>query len=560
VKSDRIRGSMIRSVSLAVLWMSAWTGGATVKSTMRFTDVIKDTGITFVHSDGNSGMRYIIESMSTGVVLFDYDNDGFIDIYFPNGGALKGTRYATPPRDALYHNEGNWRFTDVTDKAGLGDTAHTLGATAGDYDNDGYLDLYLSNFGSNVLYHNNGDGTFTDVTKKAGVGTGSNWVGAGVNFLDIDGDGDLDLFAARYIDFTYEKHVPNTINGYATFVGPRVYAKMPNTLFGNNGDGTFTDISRQSGIAEHLGAGMGTVCGDFDNDGDTDIYVCNDMCEDFLFLNDGKGKFEEVGLQAGIAYNLNGDAMGSMGVACADYNNDLLPDFYVTTYQEQASILFKNLGNGLFEDVTLMAGASEGIIHNIKWGCGFADFDNDGNRDLFVANGHLQDNVELWDDRSSFHATNTLYQNLGGGKFANVSADSGDGMKVKLSSRGTGFDDLDNDGKVDIVVLNIRREPTILRNDSPNPGNWLQVELRGKANTFGIGARVTVVAGNLTQIDEVHSGHGYQSDYGKRLYFGLGKRDTIDRVEVRWMGGKTEVFRIGKVNQRIILTEGEGKS
>ena len=398
-------------------------------------DVTKETGIAFVHADGSSGQRYIVETVASGLALFDYNNDGKIDIYFLSGGALKGTHYPIPPRCRLYRNDGNWRFTDVTEQSGVGNAGcHALAVAVGDYDSDGFQDVYVTNFGPNVLYHNNGDGTFTDVTQAAGVADGSQ-VGAGANFLDIDGDGKLDLFVAHYVDFTYEKQVPMRLSGYPIYVGPRAYQPTSATLFRNNGDGTFTDISVQSGIAAKKGSGMGTVCLDYDHDGDTDIYVANDQTPSFLWRNDGHGKFEEVGTPAGVAYNVDGETMGNMGVGCGDYNNDGLLDLYVTHYQQQFPSLYKNLGDGHFEDVGFSSGSVAGMGHTTQWGNEFVDFDNDGNRDLFVALGHLQDNVELWDKRASYLATNVLMKNLGNGKFVDVSDSSGDGMKVKLSSR-----------------------------------------------------------------------------------------------------------------------------
>jgi len=554
--------------ALGILFWDApgWCAApAKPQSTILLKDVTKETGITFVHTDGSSGQYYIAETVASGLALFDYNSDGKTDIYFLTGGALKGTHYKTPPRCRLYRNDGNWKFTDVTEQSGLGNAGcHALAVAVGDYDNDGCQDVYVTNFGPNVLYHNNGNGTFTDVTKKAGVADGSQ-LGAGANFLDIDGDGKLDLFVAHYVDFTYAKHVPTVVSGYTIYVGPRAYQPTAATLFRNNGDGTFTDVSVQSGIASKKGAGMGTVCLDYDNDGDTDIYVANDMMPNFLWRNDGHGKFEEVGTLAGAAYNVHGDEMGSMGAGCGDYNNDGLLDLYVTAYQQQFPSLYKNLGDGLFEDVGFSSRAAAGMGHTVQWGNDFTDFDNDGHRDLFVALGHLEDNIELWDKRASYLATNVLMKNLGNGKFVDVSDSSGDGMKVKLSSRGAAFDDLDNDGDVDVVVLNSRREPTVLRNDSPNPGHWLQVHLRGtKTNRDGVGAHVKVFASDgsagpgqgLVLLDEVHSGRGYQSHYGTRLHFGLGHRTKIDRVEVSWIGGGTDVFKDIAVDQLVTLIEG----
>jgi hypothetical protein len=522
-------------------------------------DVTEETGIAFTHTDGGCGERYAVETVSAGLTLFDYDNDGYIDIYFLNGAPLKGTKVDTVPKNRLYRNEGNWKFTDVTETAGVGDTGYGLGVTVGDYDNDGDSDIYLNNYGPNVLYRNNGDGTFTDVTKKAGVVCGFQ-LAAGTCFLDMDKDGDLDLYVSNYLEFSYEKHSTHTINGIPVYVGPGFYSFTPDVLYCNNGDGTFTDVSEASGVAEHGGWGMGMVCADYDNDGDTDIFVANDMAGNLLFENDGTGKFEEVGLMTGVAYDLNGEEHGSMGVDCGDYDNDGRLDFYVTSYQGQWATLYKNLGDGVFEDVTPVTGAGTGTLPHVTWGTSFVDFDNDGFRDIFIACGHLQDNIERYDDTAMYLVRNILLMNTGDGKFVNVSGKSGDGMKVKLSSRGAGFDDLDNDGDIDVVILNSRREPTILRNDSPSKAHWIQVRLRGtKTNRDGVGARVKVVSGDLTLVDEVHSGRGYQSHYGMRLHFGLGNRENVDRIEVRWIGGALDVFNDIVVDQLLTLIEGSSE-
>jgi enediyne biosynthesis protein E4 len=519
-------------------------------------DVTRQTGINFVHTDGGSGRRYIVESVCAGLALFDYDGDGDVDIYFLNGSPLPGSRMDPPPRNALYRNDGGMRFTDVTLEAGVGDTGYGLGVCVGDYDNDGDLDIYLNNFGPNVLYRNNGDGTFTDVTQAAGVGNGDK-VGAGACFLDIDGDGDLDLYVSNYVDFTFEKHQTRFVNGHPAYVGPMIYGPVPDTLFRNNGDGTFTDISLESGVAAHSGTGMGMVCADYDDDGDTDIVVGNDAMGNFILRNDGTGRFEEVGLFTGLAYDLHGVGQGTMAVECGDYNNDGRLDFYMTSYQKQWATLYRNLGRGMFEDVTHPEGAGAGTFPHVTWGTGMVDFNNDGHRDLFIACGHLQDTVDLWDDTTSYHARNILLANTGRGKFVDVSDRSGDGLAVKLSSRGAAFDDLDNDGDIDAVILNSRREPTILRNDSPGQNHWIQIRLRGtRSNRDGIGARIRVVAGDLTLVGEVHSGRGYQSHYGMHPHFGLGQRTRVDRVEVRWIGGGTDVLEDVGVDRVLEITEG----
>ncbi len=523
---------------------------------IRMTDVTAASGVTFQHTDGSTGRRYIVETVTAGLASFDYNGDGLIDIYFVNGAATPESKFDTPPRNALYRNDGDWRFTDVTEEAGVGDTGYGLGVAAADYDNDGDLDLYVNNFGPNVLYRNNGDGTFSDATATAGV-EADNKAGAGACFLDADADGLLDLYCANYIRFRYEDHVENLVDGYPKYRGPKDYDPEPDDFFTNNGDGTFREASEESGIAAHEGTGMGIVCLDYDNDADTDIAVLNDVRGNFLFENDGSGHFEEVGLAAGIAYSADGMELGSMGFDCGDYNNDGWLDLFQTAYSSELPALFRNTGVGFFEDVTRASGAGAGSFSYVNWGTGFGDFDNDGDRDLFVANGHLQDNVHLYDTATSYEARNVLLMNTGDGKFVDVSDRCGDGLLPKFSSRGTAFDDLDNDGDVDAVILNSRKGPTILRNDSETGNHWIAVRLHGvKANRDGVGAQVRVRTGELEQTDEVHSGRGYQSHHGLRLYFGLGKHDRADRIEVRWVGGHVDVVEDVKVDQFITIREG----
>ena len=556
-----IMSKLTFACAAAVLLVLSWAGGiaAPCVAGIVFSDVTNQTGITFVHTDGGSGNFYVVETVTAGLALFDYDGDGDVDIYFLNGSALKGTVSKTPAKNALYRNDGGWEFTDVTAEAGVGDTGYGLGVAVADYDNDGDQDIYLNNHGPNVLYRNNADGTFTDVTTQAGVGNGDQ-MGAGACFLDTDKDGDLDLYVSNYLKFSYDKHLVFTAGGVPNYMGPPYYPPTSDTLYRNNGDGTFTDASDEAGISEYLGAGMGMVCSDYDGDGDTDIFVANDISEgNFLFRNDGTGKFDDIALPAGVAYDLHGDEQGSMGVDVGDYDNDGLFDFYVTSYQRQSATLYKGLGDDIFEDVTRTTGAGRGTVANVTWGTSFVDFDNDGDRDIFVACGHLQPNVEKYDDSSTYLQSNVLLMNTGNGKFIDASEKSGAGMKVKLSSRGAGFDDLDNDGDVDVVILNSRREPTILRNDSSSQGHWLGVRLRGvKTNRDGIGANVKVLAEDLTLIDEVHSGRSYQSHYGTRLHFGLGDRKKADRIEVRWIGGGVDMFEDISADRFVTLTEGAG--
>ena len=555
------QGAALLGVALALCLASLSAGLAALpECPIQMRDVTRTTGITFVHTDGSYGNRYVFEPMTGGVALFDYNNDGLLDIYFVSGRPLRGAKPDATAKNRLYRNDGNFKFTDVTDGAAVGGTGYALGVAIGDYNNDGYLDIYVNNLGPNVLYRNNGNGTFADVTREAGVACPDK-VGAGTDFLDIDGDGSLDLFVGCYVKWSYEsRDVRKTRNGVPVYPGPRNYPPSSNFLYRNNGNGTFTDVSAASGMAAHLGAAMGTVCADYDNDGDTDIFVANDEWPNFLFRNDGTGRFEEVALLSGIAFSFDGNRKGSMGMACGDYDNDGRLDFHVTAFQTEMATLYRNLGNGLFEDVTHQTGAGQGTLPCVTWGNGLVDFDNDGHKDIFMACGHLDDNVERFDSTTTYAERNLLLRNNGQGRFVNVSDQCGDGLAVTLSSRGAAFGDLDNDGNVDAVVLNSRREPTILRNVSNTGNHWIQIEPRGvKRNLFGVGSRVKVVAGDLTQIGEVHSGQGYQGHFGMRLHFGLGKRDRIDRVEVRWHGGSAEVFENVRVDQIVTLTQGTGK-
>ncbi len=555
--SRRIRRLRVRCLFLMTFVFAhvplAWPAEQ-VACPIQLRDVTSQTGITFRHNDGSHGKYYIVESMSAGVALFDYDSDGDIDVYFLNGAPMGESQSGALPRNALYRNDGRWKFTDVTQQAGVGDTGHGLGVCAGDYDNDGDPDLYLNNFGANVLYRNNADGTFTDVTQIAGVQNGER-VGAGVTFLDIDADGDLDLYVGNYLQFSFALHVPRTKMGFPIYGSPIDYDADSDTLYRNNGDGTFTDVSGPSGIAAHVGTTMGLVSADYDADGDTDILIANDGLPNFLFQNDGTGKFTEVGLLSGFAYDATGRMHASMAVECGDFNNDGGLDFHVTSFQHEQATLYANLGSGLLEDVTNRVGAGSGTRSPVTWGNGFADFDRDGDRDLFVACGHMYDQIAKFDQTTAYEVPNLLLENLGTGRFRNVSDSCGDGLDARRSSRGIGLDDLDNDGDVDVVILNSRREPMLLKNESRS-GHWIQLQLQGVlTNRDGVGARVEVIAGDLELVDEVHSGRGYQSHHGTRLYFGLGSRTRVDRVRVKWLGGAIDEWKNLPVDRRFRLVE-----
>lgn len=516
----------------------------------------RQSGIAFVHTHGGSGRQYIVETVTAGLALFDYDSDGLIDVYFVNGAPLEGTPPpATPPRSALYRNLGGFRFADVTAAAGVVSTQFGLGVTAGDYDNDGDPDLYVSNYGPNILFRNNGDGTFAAATAEAGVERGDR-VGAGVSFLDADADGDLDLFAANYIKFAYALNPARMFGGFLRYPGPGDFEPDPDTLFRNNGDGTFSDVTDESGIGAHAGSGMGGVSADFDNDGDTDIFVANDVAANFLYRNDGMGHFDEVGLEAGVAYNFQSVATGSMGADSADYDNDGWLDIFMTAYQGELPVLYRNLGDGLFEDVTVQANAGTATLPYINWGVGFADFDCDGDKDVYIANGHLEEFIDRIDSTTAYAPPNTLLLNNGDGKFTDISASAGDGMAARYSSRGIGLDDLDNDGRIDVVVLNSNAPATILRNESVHDNHWIKIALVGTISSRdAVGSRVRVVAGGVTQIDEVHSGRGYQSHHGSCLHFGIGASSRIDRIEVNWLGGGQDVLTNVPADQSLVIVQ-----
>ncbi len=540
-------------------WWLACLTAAYGQGQLRLEEVRPD-GIAFEHHDGSCGRYYILEPMSAGLVVFDFDGDGDQDIYFLNGGQLCEAGQSTMPdkpagrRNALYRNDGNWRFTDVTDDANVGDTHHGLGVTAGDFNNDGAPDLYLNNYGPNVLYLNQGDGTFADITLHANV-TNGHRVGAGTCFLDADRDGDLDLYVANYCQLSLDDYPISMKQGIRMSPSPTEFAAEADSLFRNNGDGTFTDISQSSGLSAHAGRGMGAVCADYDRDGDTDILVANDTDANFLFQNDGYGKFDEVGLLTGFGYDGGGATQGSMGVTCGDYNNDGYLDFHVTSFQAEHATLYESFRGEYFSDVSLQSGAAQGTKQPVTWGNGLVDFDHDGDRDLFVAAGHVFDNVHLIDQNMHYESANLLFENIGHGRFRNVSTTAGSGLLPKYSTRGAAFDDLDADGDVDVVLLNSRAAPTFLENQSTAGREWIQLELHGRiTNRDAVGTRVEVRCPGLIQVAEVHSGHGYQGHFGSTLHFGLGDHQRVD-IEVQWLDGSTTLLSQVAAGQSMVIVQ-----
>ena len=524
-----------------------------------FTDVTAAAGIEFRHINGAGGKKYVIETVGAGGGFFDYDGDGRLDIYLINGAATPGMHYETPPRNALYRNRDNGSFVDVTAQAGVGDTGYGMGMAVGDYDNDGDLDLYVGNFGPNVLYQNQGDGTFVDVTSQAGVGD-ERWASS-CAFSDVDLDGYIDLYAANYHNFSYDNHrvCAEGGSGLQLYCGPEAFDGVADVLYRNKGDGTFVDITEQAGLYSAEGKELGVVFGDVDLDGDPDLYLANDKTLNFLYVNDGKGVFAESGLLAGTAYNEDGDVEAGMGVDMGDYDNDLYPDLFVTNFQWETNTLYKNLGDDTFIDETFLAGLGKGSIPYLSWGTRFFDVDNDGDRDIFVANGHLESDVEAYEN-TTFAQRNQLFLNGGDGRFEEYMPAAGAALALQKVSRGAAFGDYDDDGDIDVLVTNVNDAPTLLRNDGANKGHYVQLRLAGsKSNAAAIGARVELHAGALVQSDEVRSGSSFLSQSDLRLHFGLGDAKGVEKAVVYWPSGLVEEFAPIAVDKETLLREGSGQ-
>ncbi len=524
---------------------------------VRFVDVTEKSGITFKHISSPE-KRYIVESMSGGVALLDYDNDGWLDIFFVNSLTVDLVKTSGKTKSALYHNNGDGTFTDVAEKAGLSDVGWGMGAAVGDYDNDGFDDVYVTCVGADRLYKNNGNGTFTDVTAKAGV-SDPLW-SAGAAFVDYDEDGDLDLFVSNYIEFDFN-HLPEfgkdktcQYKGVAVQCGPRGMIGQGDALYQNNGDGTFTDVAKKAGVSDpEKYYGMGVICSDFDEDGLVDIFVANDSTPNFYYKNNGDGTFKEMGFSSGTAVDENGSEQGSMGVTVADYDHDGKLDLFVTNFADQGNVLYKNLGRNQFQDSSYAAKIAQASLVYVGWGTKFFDYDNDGWADIFVANGHVYPQLPDYRQR------NLLYKNNRDGTFAEIGTQLGSIFTEKRAGRGVGFGDLDNDGDVDVVINNLDGAPQILRNDGGNENNSIMVKTVGvKTNRGGVGARVKVVAGDMTLVDEVRSGDSYLSQSDMRLHFGLEKRTKITSVEVKWPNGTVDTVLNPGVNKILTIKEGKG--
>jgi len=530
----------------------------------QFVDVAERSGIRFTLTSGGLNKRYIIEAKGGGgVAWIDYDNDGFPDLFLVNGATFETWRQGTSPRSRLYHNNGDGTFTDVSERSGLDHTGWGMGVCVGDYDNDGFDDLYVTYYGGNVLYHNNGNGTFTDVTQKAGVG-GHGW-GMGCAFGDYDNDGQLDLYVANYLDVDILRlasmgSAPNcTYRGIPTFCGPHGLPGDRDILFHNNGDGTFSDVTARAGIDPDKYYGLSVVWCDYDRDGRPDIYVANDSSPSSLYHNNGDGTFTDVGVEAGVAFGGEGQQQAGMGTDFADYDNDGWGDIVKGNFSDDTKNLYHNNRDGTFTDVTYPAGLGEVGWLFTTFGAKFLDYDNDGWKDIILANGQVIPQIDRYQTGITYAERKLLFHNRGDGTFEEVGRESGPGLTVRTVSRGLATADYDNDGDLEILVSNMNGAPDLLRHLRKNPNHSILVKTVGtKSNRDGIGAEVKVTAGNLTQYDTVRSGGSYLSSSDLRLHFGLGIRTAIDRIEVRWPSGKTQTVEQPPIDHILVIKEGDG--
>ncbi len=547
---------------LAALLAAAAFRPAPVDTRVVFTDITAASGITFVHASAPE-KKYIVESMSGGVALFDFDRDGWLDVYLANSPTVATADAPATARSALWRNNHDGTFADVTGRAGVGDVGWAMGVTTGDYDNDGWTDLYVTCLGPNHLFHNNGDGTFTEVTARAGVGD-PRW-STGAAFGDYDNDGRLDLFVANYVDLRLDALPPfgqgkNCVfRGLPVQCGPRGLTGAGDTLYHNNGDGTFTDVSVAAGVSDPARRfGLGVAWCVFIGDGRVDLYVAYDSGPNSLYRNNGDRTFTDVGLSSGTALSEDGTEQASMGVTIGDYDHRGRWSMFVTNFSEEYNALYRHQKDFLFTDASYATRTAKASIPYVGWGTGFLDYDNDGWLDLMVVNGHVYPQVEKAGGESGYREPKLLYHNERDGTFSEVARDSGAALSVPAVSRGAAFGDIDNDGDVDVVVNNLEGPATVLRNDGGNANNYLAIELVGRTSSrSALGARVTVTAGDLVQVDERRGGGSYLSQNDTRLHFGLQRRQTADRIDVRWPDGAMQSLTAVPANRFITITEGE---
>jgi hypothetical protein len=530
----------------------------------QFQDVTRAAGIDFHLTCGGPQKRYIMESLCGGVAFLDYDNDGWLDIFMVNGSTVSDLHHGAQPNFKLYHNDHNGHFTDVTARAGFTHGCWAFGVAVGDYDNDGFDDIYITCLDGGILYHNNGDGTFTDVTAKAGVGNGGRW-GTSAAFGDYDNDGLLDLYVANYVELDLD-HLPEfgssafcQYRGIPVSCGPRGLKGSRDRLYHNNGDGTFTDVSEKLGIDPDSNYGLGVIWGDFDLDGKLDFYVANDSTPSLLYHNEGNGKLTEVGVAAGVAYSADGREQAGMGVDFGDYDNDGLPDLVKTNFSDDSNNLYHNDGKGSFTDLAGPAGFGPISIPYLGFGVKFADFDNDGWKDVFVVNGHVNPQVDAHAFGVSYAERPLLFHNLGKGRFEEIGQSAGTALKLRKVGRGLATGDFDNDGNVGVLISNLDDSPELLRNLGAPGRHWIRIKTLGtRSNRDGFGARVEVTTGSLTQMDEVRANSSYLSASDHRLHFGLGSATRVDRIVVHWPSGAMDTLQNEKADQELVVEEGKG--
>jgi hypothetical protein len=526
-----------------------------------FEEVAGPAGLAFLSNSTPTANKNQPETMVAGVALLDYDNDGYLDIYFVNGAAIPSLQKEGPAYwNRLYHNNHDGTFTDVTAKAGVSGEGYGMGVAVGDYDNDGWPDLYVANVTRNQLFHNNRDGTFTDVTARAGVGGGildgrKMWSVSAL-WIDYNNDGLADLFVSNYCKWEVDKDpICGPRPDQRSYCHPRNYAPLPNTLYRNNGDGTFTDVSAETGISQHLGKGMGAVMADYDGDGFMDIFVANDTLPNFLFHNIGGRKFDEVAMESGVAYPESGNAISGMGADFRDVDNDGRPDIWHTAIENESFPLYQNRGGGEFWEVT-----STSLLLKTRtmsgWSNGIFDFDNDGWKDLFVARGNVLDNVALFSARR-YQEPNAIFRNLGNGKFQDVSEGAGPDFQKAAPHRGVAFGDIDNDGRVDAVVTVLNGQAKYLHNISPRTNHWILLKLAGvKSNRMGLGAQIAVTAEDGTrQFNQVTTAVGYACASDSRVHFGLGASKSIRQIEIKWPSGIRQTLRNVAGDQILTIEE-----
>jgi enediyne biosynthesis protein E4 len=528
---------------------------------IRFENITAKAGVNFITRNSPTPNKNQIETMVAGVALLDYDGDGWLDIYLVNGAAIPSLQKESPAYwNRLYRNNHDGTFTDVTERAGVTGAGYGMGVAVGDYDNDGQPDIFLANVTGNQLFHNNGDGTFTDVTAKAGLAgaemDGKKMWSVGAGWFDYNNDGKLDLFVVNYCVWEVNKdpycHVKGGVRGYCH---PKLYASLHNSLYRNNGDGTFTDVSKETGISSHMGKGMSVSFADYDGDGFLDAFVANDTTPGFLFHNLGGKKFEEVGMQAGVAYAPDGVALSGMGSDFRDVNNDGRPDIWYTAVEHETFPLLINQGNGEFDDLTHASGLAA-TKEMSGWGNGIFDFDNDGWKDLFVARANVLDNISELGNRK-YPEPNSLFRNLGNGKFAETGPSAGPDFQEEAAHRGVAFGDLFNDGRIDAVVTVLGGPVEILRNLSETGNHWILLKLVGKkSNRMGIGAQIHITTEDgASQWNEVTTAVGYTASSDSRVHFGLGKNRLIKNVEIRWPSGIKQVLHEVTADQILTVEE-----